>query len=434
VRGLVAAIALFAAAARANGAFPDEFSIHFPAGSPHRILVGANFGLLVSEDDGATWRYSCEPYVTSGSSAPLSGTNVYFYQVTPDGAILANSDSLTRSADVGCTWPTSGGSISGALVADVFPDPNDASFVLAVVAGTSGSSIVASHDGGKTFDAAALYTTPDLLKGIEIARSKPAVLYATRVAADGTRPALLKSTDRGANWTEIALAVPAFTAPRILAVDPADADIVYLRLYTGTTDSIVITVDGGQTFQTALTVAGAFTSFLRATDGALYAGMVDGALYVRALGESTFAKRDGPRFRCLGQKPGTSRIYACGDMLLDGFSLATTDDGGRTFQRVMKFTELLGPLSCSAVQVACAAHWERIQQVLGIAAAPDAGPAPDAGSGPPVPPPAKSGCATAGISALAMLLVAAFAIRVRYRGHGGLDKARLRQKGAARCL
>ena len=70
----------------ANGAFPDEFSIHFPPGSPHTILLGANFGLLVSNDDGATWRYSCEPYVTTGSSAALSSYNVGYYQVTLDGA------------------------------------------------------------------------------------------------------------------------------------------------------------------------------------------------------------------------------------------------------------------------------------------------------------------------------------------------------------
>lgn len=47
--------------AQADGAFPDEFSIHFPPDAPNRILIGANFGLLVSEDDGLSWRYACEP-------------------------------------------------------------------------------------------------------------------------------------------------------------------------------------------------------------------------------------------------------------------------------------------------------------------------------------------------------------------------------------
>src|SRR5690348_589198 len=81
-----------AAGARANGAFPDEFSIHFPPGAPNRIMVGANFGLVISEDSGATWRYACEPWVTLGSSAALSDVPVNFYQVTADGsAFLASS-------------------------------------------------------------------------------------------------------------------------------------------------------------------------------------------------------------------------------------------------------------------------------------------------------------------------------------------------------
>src|ERR671939_1845601 len=89
--------------ARANGAFPDEFSVHFPPNAPHRILIGANFGLLVSEDDGATWRYACEPWVTVGSSDPLSPALVSFYQVTADGAVLADSGPITRSTDT-CNW------------------------------------------------------------------------------------------------------------------------------------------------------------------------------------------------------------------------------------------------------------------------------------------------------------------------------------------
>src|SRR2546422_7594557 len=110
--------------ARANGAFPDEFSIHFPPGAPHRILVGANFGLLVSEDDGATWRYACEPWVTVGSSDPLSPVLVSFYQVTADGAVLADWGGITRSTDA-CNWPNSAGSVTGQSVQDIFADPND---------------------------------------------------------------------------------------------------------------------------------------------------------------------------------------------------------------------------------------------------------------------------------------------------------------------
>ena len=406
---VVSLVALIGTRARANGAFPDEFSVHFPPGAPQRIFIGANFGLLVSEDQGATWRYSCEPWVTMGSSAALSAANVYYYQVTADGAIIADSVEVTRSADVGCTWPPSGGFSAGATIADVFADPNDATFVLAIVfGGEGGSTIVASHDGGRTFETTALYTTPDLLKGVEISRSTPGLIYATKVTATGSNAALLKSTDRGTHWSEMALPASGQSEPRILAVDPNDGKTVYLRLFTGTTDSILITTDGGETFDRPLVVSGAFTAFLRADDGALYVGMLEGRIFVRPSGELRFAERAGPHLRCLGQRPGSSRIYGCGDMFLDGFSLGTSDDRGQTFQKVMKFSELLGPLTCSSVKTACAAHWERIQQVLGIAS-PDAGPAgsgSDAGG-------ARSGsngshCSSAGIDGSALLLFLLF--------------------------
>src|SRR5438270_4225986 len=164
--------------ARANGAFPDEFSIHFPPNAPHRILVGANFGLLVSEDDGATWRYSCEPWIVAGSNAAVNPeSSVIFYQVTADGVLLADAVNITRSADQACTWPTATG-VERQVITDIFAAPSDATVVLAIIAVATGSYIVASHDGGKTFDPTPLKdASPDLLTGIEIARTDPTVMY-----------------------------------------------------------------------------------------------------------------------------------------------------------------------------------------------------------------------------------------------------------------
>jgi hypothetical protein len=418
LRTLVLAALLWSARAQGNGAFPDEFSIHFPAGAPDRILVGANFGLLVTEDDGATWRYSCEPYVTSGSSAALSQALVRYYQLTADGAILANSTNVTRSVDVGCNWPTSGGSIAGKVVTDVFADPNDPSFVLAIVATVQGTFIVGSHDGGQSFGAT-LYSTTGVLTGIEISRSTPGVVYATEVSVNGQTSTLLRSVDSGLHWTPMTIPTPAGTQPRILAVDPESADSVYVRLLTGTTDAIGVTVDGGATFDVPLSITGAFSSFLRASDRTLYAGTLAGDLWVRPPGATSFQHRTGPHFRCLGQRPGTTRIYACADMILDGFSVGTSDDGAMTFQHVMKFTELKGPLTCPEVQTACAAHWARIQQVLGLTGA-DAGvtPPPDAGSSTG---PATKSCASApdGPQAILGTMILLTAFRMGSRRSGG---------------
>ncbi len=414
---LAFAAVAFAAAkpALANGAFPDEFSIHFPPNAPHRILMGANFGLLVSEDDGSTWRYSCEPWVVAGSNAALASENVNFYQVTADGAVLADSVNITRSSDVACTWPTSGGSVTGQAVDDLFPDPNDATFVVAIVATARGTYLVASHDGGKTFDATHLYDTSDILTGIEIARSTPGVVYATSAPQASGAAKFLASTSSGApgTWTVTDLPISGGTLPRILAVDPADAKKVYLRLLTGPSDAMAVTIDGGQTFQTVLTIKGQFSSFLRAGDGAIYAGTMDGKLYVRAAAATdptAFVSLNAPHLRCLGQRPGTTRIYACADMVVDGFSLASSDDGGATFQPVMTFTHLLGPLTCPPVQTNCQAHWERIQGVLGIGSG--TGP-PDAGGGGSSSGSGGSHCASAGIDAWSIWSVLGFLLRSR---------------------
>jgi hypothetical protein len=423
---------------RANGAFPDEFSIHFPANAPDRILVGANFGLMISEDSGASWRYTCEPWVTVGSSDPLSPELVSFYQMTADGAMLASSVNLTRSAgdaNVGCTWPNSGGAVAGAAVTDVFPSPSDRGYVLAIVVTISGSKIVASRDGGVTFDPAPLYSTTHLLTGLEISRSSPDVVYATEYhLASGSDPGgatLVKTTDRFAT-APVVRALPTLPPPpgqtdrvvpqpRILAVDPQDASTVYLRLLSGNRDSIGITTDSGQNVDVPLTVNGQFSSFLRATDGTLYAGMAEGQLYTRPPGGSFSAPQPAPHLRCLGQRPGSSRIYACGDMLADNFSIGYSDDGARTFQPLVKLTELKGLLTCAPVQTACAAHWQRVSCVLGVGT--NCGPPRSDGG---IQPGDNSGtaggshCASAGASG-----GAAFALLALYL----LRRAAVRQRG-----
>jgi len=66
----------------------------------------------------------------------------------------------------------------------------------------------------------------------------------------------------------------------------------------------------------------------------------------------------------------------------------------------MSFTQILGLLTCAPVQTNCAAHWERIQGVLGIGRS-DAG-QPDGGT---TPPGGGSHCASAGAEAWSLWLI-----------------------------
>jgi hypothetical protein len=354
-----------APSARADGAFPDEQNVIFPADKPHRIAVATNFGLVISDDDGATWRYVCESFVSAHS-----GNNVSLYQPGPGGALLAIYFSgLARTGDGACSWQQSR---SARSVRDAFLDPLDGSFAL-VVTSSSGDQIAPSTDGGLT-QGAPVYSTQNQIFGVEIALTSRPGWYATEYARpdDGGAASawLLRSTDAGANWTRSAVPITGPTPALLLAVHPRDAKTVYLRLASPQGDSLVVTSDGGATFATLLALPVSFSSFLLASDGTLYVGTASGNLWTRSLLATTFTRRAGPLFRCLGERGG--RLYACGDALKDGFNLGASDDGGKTWKPVLRFADIQGPLSCGEVPTACATDWAYLQKLLG-AVTPSAG-------------------------------------------------------------
>ena len=290
-------------------------------------------------------------------------------EVAAMGPFAITYVNLWRSPDGGCSWTRATGSIGSLSVNDAFVDPNDASFVLAIAtnASVTASAIYPSHDGGLTFGPP-LYETSDRLVGIEFARSTRGVIYATQVhpATSAGGAYLLRSDDSGANWSKQALTVSSATEPRIAAVDPEDANKVYLRLLAlgdpPGKDSIAITTDNGKTLNVVASLSTGtnfFTSFLRAKDGTLYAGTTSADLYVMPPGATSFTKRTGPRVGCLGQRPGELRIYACADAFVDGYSLGYSDDGAQTFQRLMTFTQIADQLHALEGRERDAGHLRR---------------------------------------------------------------------------
>ena len=287
-------------------------------------------------------------------------------------------------------------------------------FVVAVTTLPSGSSLWASHDGGKTFDSPALYFADHaLISSVEIAKSPATTMYAT-LTGSGVAT-LLRSADSGQNWTkyDLPLVKGILPQPRILAIDPEDGDTVYLRLLAPPYDAIAIATGGGQSIENALTINGVFSAFARGSDKTLYAGTPDAKLYVRPPQASFAAAIPAVRFRCLGQRSGTADLYACADTFQDGFSVGVSRDAGKSFQKVMRLPELQGPLTCAPVQTACAAHWARIQNVL---AADGGTSSPDAGGG--MPESGKGSCSSIDAGVLAALAALTFAVRRQRRARG----------------
>jgi photosystem II stability/assembly factor-like uncharacterized protein len=366
-RAALALAILVSSGARADGAFPTGMSVLLPASAPQRILVGTTFGLVMSEDSGATFRYVCEPYITG------SGASVLIYQAGSDGAIVAaHQDALASSSDLGCSWTRASGLPNGLSVIDAFIDPSKPSSVLAIGSSTASSSLFLSTDGGRSFGATLLTSgtasvpAGEQLVSVEIAAS-PGVYYATSFAfpsasSPAGSAALLRSDDGGASWTRFQLTVGPSVQVKIAQVDPADAKTAYLLVSTGGSDEIRVTTDGGATVQPLLAPGTFLGGFVRTSDGTLYAGTAGGDFYIRAPGVASFDRLPGPHLRCLGERSG--RVYACGTSALDGYDLATTVDRGQSFQKLLSFTQILGPATCPAVQSACAADFEQLQRTL----------------------------------------------------------------------
>ncbi len=113
--------------ARADGAFPDSIGILLPSDQLNKIIAATNFGLLVSDDNGASWAWVCEEAI---------GLNAFIYQqgAAPNDLLLAVTlDGLKYSSDFGCTWNRSGGTVSSVYVYDAFPDPVAALHAYALV-------------------------------------------------------------------------------------------------------------------------------------------------------------------------------------------------------------------------------------------------------------------------------------------------------------
>jgi MYXO-CTERM domain-containing protein len=430
ILGLLAAIAA-PRAARADGAFPASDAVLLPVNRPQEIILSTNFGLIITDDGGATWQWTCEQAATSMASS-------YALGAPPQELLYARSSEvgLAVSDDTACTWRRAGGVLADAVATDFFPDPTEAAHVLAIVggaadAGVATNAVYESRDGGETFGTTPLYTAAagEQVTGVEIAARDARIIYVA-VAAPGPHPFLARSDDGGATWTTADLQ-PSLGArsARIIAVDPADANVVYLRAIGAGSELLAVTRDGGTTLTTPVTVpGGALSAFARLASGTvLVAGLVpgeggttNGAGWRSTDGGITFddwTPAPMPRLRALAERAGV--LYLAGDNFLDGWALAVSSDEGRTIQPLAGYQQVSAVMACvaavcgsSCLQQASRNIWPRAVCGSAIDGGRDAG----------APPPAPSGCGCSsapppeiGGAALALGVVTALGSAARRR-------------------
>ena len=356
------------ARARADGAFADSKVILLPRSQPQRIIASSDLaGLLVSDDDGATWSWICEAAI--GHFAGL-----FQLGPAPDERMFAITQrGLSRSGDAGCSWERSGGAAQRA--SDAFPDPNDPQRVFMVAQPATSDwddsarpdVLVVSADGGRTFGEPLYMTTAASITGVEVSRSDPQRVYLTLDAFDPAHPYIARSSDGGASWEKMDWYAPLGQRPlvlRILAVDPQDPDTIYVRMSNGSNDALAITHDGGSSVRIAHELGDRMSAFLLRSDGALAVASADGTSFISHDGGDSFEPwTDALHMQALAERDG--RLYAVANNRRDGFALASSDDGGSSWRPLLTFDRLQGPLACGALAAICDASWSALAPTLG---------------------------------------------------------------------
>jgi MYXO-CTERM domain-containing protein len=385
------------AAARADGAFPDSMRILLPPDHPEQLMLGTNFGLVVSSDGGGHWFLVCEEALAT------AGENVtqYLTAAPPAGTLYAmSSNQLALSEDRGCTWTSAGGAWSDPFFTDTFADPSDPGHLLSLAlvrtgAGWLASSLFESRDGGRSFGAPVFQAAQGMLiTGVETAASAPQTIYLTEFGNPGGAASswVARSTDAGRSFQEVSLLASLGEGePRLAAVDPTDADVIYYRVVGRDDDLLGISRDGGKTARVALALQGPMTTFFRRADGTLLVGSkLQGAFLSHDGGQNFAPWPEAPHLRALGERAGV--LYAVADNSADHFAVGSSSDGGKTWTPLLRFENLCGIRDCSAaVRTTCQPAWLRLVDLLGITGCSLAG--QDAGGDSAVAPGTSRGCA-----------------------------------------
>ncbi|HJL06835.1 MAG TPA: hypothetical protein RMH85_29450 [Polyangiaceae bacterium LLY-WYZ-15_(1-7)] len=362
-------------AARAHGRFPEAHQLVLHPTDDAILGVATTFGLVLTDDGGASWRWVCRPVMG------VQLTEDPPFRMLADGTILgATFDGLSVGEPGGCAWAFAGEPLEGSVVIDAALAPDDPTVAYALTSdGGAENGVFRSDDGGASWAPTGPPVGAILFERIRVAPSDPERIYLS-----GVRPATVaeperagfvhRSEDGGASWEELPFALgDGERNVLLLGVDPADPDTLYARTVpqrerTDVPERLIRSQDGGATWETVLEV-GEVTG-LTFLGGVLHVGArpspADGRGGLWRAGEAGLEPiRDDLAIGCLEARGG--ELWACAQNWADGFALGRSADGGATFEPVLRFDEMIGPVICPAgaeIEAACEVADEDIERDL----------------------------------------------------------------------
>lgn len=333
------------------------------------MVVRTTYGLLISEDDGYSWRWTC------GSIAAFDPTSDQppIHLFASGRLAVASYVGLVDSLDGGCSWAFA-------------PDPLPHKFWRAIdVRGPDSVAVVNSSGRGGWQYTTTLYASDDSGDTwSEWGQEVPADLRVTDLASDGDTvyltgddgpgeartPVLLRSADGGDSWERLPLPGGATVLDSQVVVDPVQPGRIHLlqRLdeASGAGGKLYRSDDRGDSFTERLSTDLALWYVAPSPDGgAVAVGGPDEGLHLVADGGSAVSAPVS-WVACLVWDD--SGMYVCGDQLQDGFSLGRSVDGGATFSSLMNLESACEPIHCavdSPSESLCEPEWAEVQERVG---------------------------------------------------------------------
>lgn len=357
---LIGAVTLLALGqtALANGRAPATMSVHSRTGHPNEIYSGTTFGLLISRDDGCSFRWVCEQNIGyAGAFDPK-------YAIDADGTIFATTyQGLRISRDQGCSFvtateaaPPGPGRIAGLWV-DAIAVPASGHVWVATADSAHANDIYKSTDHGETFVPMGLPSAVVWYKSISVARPDEQRVWVTGYQVAGApQPAahLYRSDNGGTTWTETPLpGVVMAATPTVLleAVEPTLGDLLFLRSVAanpGGGDILYRSPDGGTTWTEVLRTSDAMRSVVIRDVTTVLVASAGTGLHRSTDGGQTFtAVANTPKTNCLAERDDHQLLTCATNWDPDFLALGRSTDGAQ-WQKIFRFVELAGPVQCPA--------------------------------------------------------------------------------------
>lgn len=417
---VLALLAAMAAVAAANGRAPVTNGVFLKPGDPSSLYVRTSFGLLISHDDGCSFRWVCEKAIGYGGEFDPK------YAIATDGTIFATTfTGLRVSRDNGCTWTTATsekppgdpGNISEIWIDAIDISPSGTVWV-ATAESAKPNDVYRSTDNGVTFTAMGLSSPVVWWKSIKVAKSDPMRIYVTGYQVAPTAQVTVKRSDNGgASWTPLPLPANVLFGGtpivHITAVDPGNPDHFYLTSLDANPpggDKVYRTTDGGTTFTEVAVTTDRVRDIVVRSNGSALIATASGGTFESAGPQSAFSRLGmtrpnapdlkPPQLGCIAQK-ADGTLIGCGANWAPDYLAVGRASQPLAWQKLFRFVELAGPVECAAgttEETLCAPLWPALKTQFAATGPGTCGALPDLEIVDLATPPTKagSGCCDAG--------------------------------------